>query len=429
MRIPSFPQFKYVALTRHSLLADVGGYSGQQQWPWRGVRSPKSPRSHMLPAVTIFAAKLVKDAILRASRAVPADAALREVLRSQRNLSPPFAAEASRLLFLYYRWLGWARDKQSLDATLQLAEHLALQFAANPDLISLEELRTKAIPPWIVKQMEVNEEWLRSLQEDPPLWLRAKRGRAKILTAKLVAARQCMLPDAILYEGSANLFKLPEFQAGEFEIQDIASQAVGLLCDPQPGETWWDACAGEGGKTLHLSDLMQNKGLIWASDRLAWRLARLKRRAARAQAFNYRAVSWDGSAKLPTKSRFDGVLVDAPCSGVGTWQRNPHARWTTMPSDAIELSAVQSKLLANVAPGVKPGGKLIYSVCTLTYVETSAVVDRFNETHPWFEPVILPLEKIGMERGRVMPEAACLTLGPESFGGNGMFVAAWRRGK
>ncbi|MGC8000561.1 hypothetical protein ACP3XN_24520, partial [Salmonella enterica] len=83
---------------------------------------------------------------------------------------------------------------------------------------------------------------------------------------------------------------------------------------------------------------MENSGLIWASDRAAWRLQKLKRRTARAKVFNYRVAMWDGGVKLPTKTKFDGVLVDAPCSGLGTWQRNPHARWTTTPGDVAELA-------------------------------------------------------------------------------------------
>src|SRR6185295_17316743 len=128
-------------------------------------------------------------------------------------------------------------------------------------------------------------------------------------------------------------------------------------------------CAGEGGKTMHLSALMENKGLIWASDRAAWRLKNLKRRAARAKVFNFRSELWDGGAKLPTKTKFDGILVDAPCSGVGTWQRNPHARWTTTLDDVRELGAVQLQLLDRVAGSLKPEGRLIYSVCTLTRTE------------------------------------------------------------
>ena len=98
--------------------------------------------------------------------------------------------------------------------------------------------------------MDVTDDWLRSLQREPKLWLRAKRGQAEMLAEKLRARKSApLLPDAVIYDGEEDLFKTPEFHAGEFEIQDIASQVVGLLCEPQPGETWWDACAGEGGKT------------------------------------------------------------------------------------------------------------------------------------------------------------------------------------
>ena len=111
---------------------------------------------------------------------------------------------------------------------------------------------------------------------------------------------------------------------------------------------------------------MANRGLIWASDRAEWRLQKLRRRAARAKVFNYRPARWDGGARLPTRTKFDGVLVDAPCSGLGTWQRNPHARWTTTVEDVRELAELQRRLLAHTAPSLKPGGRLIYAVCTLT---------------------------------------------------------------
>ena len=199
----------------------------------------------------------------------------------------------------------------------------------------------------------------------------------------------------------------------------VDSQSSSIL--PWPIDSWWDACAGEGGKTLHLSALMQNKGLIWVSDRAEWRLKLLKRRTARARVFNYRSVPWEGGPKLPTKTKFDGVLVDAPCSGVGTWQRNPHARWTSTPEDVRELAAVQRRLLAHAAPSVKPGGRLIYAVCTLTRAETDQAADEFERTVPGFEslPVTHPLTGVAAERGRVW-------LRPEETGGNGMFVAVWR---
>jgi 16S rRNA (cytosine967-C5)-methyltransferase len=231
------------------------------------------------------------------------------------------------------------------------------------------------------------------------------------------------LADTLEYLGQTDLFRTPEFHAGEFEIQDLSSQLVSLLCEPKPDETWWDACAGEGGKTLHLSDLMGNKGLIWASDRAGWRLQKLKRRAARAKVFNYRSAPWEGGPKLPTKTNFDGVLLDAPCSGLGTWQRKPHARWTTTPADVRELSQLQSQLLARAVPAVKPGGKLIYAVCTVTRAETSEVARRFSERFPDFQPLPLvnPLQPNGAP-------TSTLWIWPQDSGGNGMFIAAWRKG-
>ena len=219
-----------------------------------------------------------------------------------------------------------------------------------------------------------------------------------------------------------DLFRTAEFHAGEFELQDISSQIVGLVCDAKPGETWWDACAGEGGKALHLCDLMRNKGLLWASDRVEWRLQKLKQRAARAKVFNYRAAPWDGGAKLPTKTKFNGILVDAPCSGMGTWQRNPQARWTTTPQDVNELSEVQKALLANVAGSLKPGGRLIYSVCTLTEAETIGVAENFSQRFPELKPL-----SFSNPATPQAPSANSLLLWPHDVEGNGMFICGWRK--
>ncbi len=370
--------------------------------------------------------EIAAEVIRQAGKDKPADAALRAVLKSLRDLAPFDATEIAKTVFIYYRWHVWLRDERGVEAKMRLALRLNQRFQDHETSIPLTELRAKAVPVWTAEQMEVSDEWLRSLQREPKLWLRAQRGTATALAEKLRLTGASAPPgfsDALRYDGEEDLFQTPEFHAGEFEIQDIASQAVGLLCDPQSGETWWDTCAGEGGKTLHLSDLMQNKGLIWASDRAEWRLAKLKRRAARAKVFNYRSAHWDGGAKLPTKTKFDGVLVDAPCSGIGTWQRNPQARWTTTPDDVRELSEIQKNLLAHVAPGVKPGGKLIFSVCTLTRAETVEVVADFNVNFASeFEPMRLPEIHSGDQ-----PAAAIKFIWPQDWGGNGMFVAGWRR--
>jgi 16S rRNA (cytosine967-C5)-methyltransferase len=377
--------------------------------------------------VDISVHDIAVEVIRTAGRDKPADQALREVLKAMRDLPPFDAAEVSRAVFTYYRWHGWLRDERTADNRMRLARRLAERFRSNPTSFPPAELRANVVPPWTAQEMEVSDEWLHSLQQETTLWLRAKHGMSETLLRSLPGMeKRDALPDALVYAGEIDLFRTPEFHAGEFEIQDIASQAVSWLCAPKPGETWWDTCAGEGGKLVHLSDLMQNKGLIWASDRAEWRLQKLKRRTARAKAFNYRAAQWDGGAKLPTKTKFDGILADAPCSGLGTWQRNPHARWTTTVEDVRELAEVQKKLLTHVAGSVKPGGKLIYSVCTLTRAETTGVVDQFNASQPDFEPMLLPELK---SNGRTIGNAPTVMIWPQDLGGNGMYIAGWRRKK
>ena len=374
-----------------------------------------------------LAVRIAGEVIRLASRDRPADAVLREALRSRRVPSREETREISRLVFAYYRWFGWLDHRRGWPGQIQYALELAQAFAERPQSFSDEKLVERSVPGWVRETMEVSPAWVRAIQAEPKLWLRARRGQGRALAEKLGTTWKSALPDAVLYQGKEDLFRRPEFHAGEFEIQDISSQAVGWLCDPQPGETWWDVCAGEGGKTLHLSDLMDNKGLIWASDRAAWRLQKLKRRAGRARVFNYRTAVWEGGPKLPTKTKFDGVLVDAPCSGIGTWQRNPHARWTTTVQDVKELARLQGRILAQVAPAVKPGGKLIYSVCTLTRAETTEVVKRFEETHAELEPWPLPHLTLQGNNGCARSGATTVTIRPWQSGGGGMFVAGWRR--
>jgi 16S rRNA (cytosine967-C5)-methyltransferase len=388
--------------------------------PGRGAATSPAPR---------FDLGVACDVIRKSDQQHPADTVLRQELKAQRVHFTEDKRAITQAVFAYYRWLGWLTDEKVLEAKLRRALELDGQFRKNPLSFATDVLRANAVPAWVAGEMEIQDDWLRALQREPKLWLRARAGQGRALAKKLGLSRTLAppeAPDALLYDGSEDLFRTPEFHAGEFEIQDASSQLVGQLCGPKPGETWWDACAGEGGKMLHLSDLMQNKGLIWASDRAEWRLKNLKRRAARAKVFNFRSVLWDGGPKPPTKTKFDGALVDAPCSGLGTWQRNPHARWTTTPQDVRELSELQRKLLAHVAPSVKPGGKLIYSVCTLTRAETSKVAEEFSRAHAEFELLLLnwPPAK---ENQSLQTSSPTITVWPQDFGGNGMYIAAWRR--
>ncbi|MDP1580691.1 MAG: RsmB/NOP family class I SAM-dependent RNA methyltransferase [Candidatus Didemnitutus sp.] len=355
----------------------------------------------------------------------PADAALRENLARTRHVSAPARRrEVSHAVFTYFRWWRWLSPRDSLQTQVAAALALQQRFDQSPASVKPEALAARAVPDWLATEMDaVPAAWLQQLQRPPALWIRPQQAEA---TAVATALRECepaaplsgTTLAALRYTGTRDLFLTQQFQNGQFEIQDLASQLVGHACAPQPGEIWWDTCAGEGGKTMHLSDLMQNKGKIWASDRSLRRLDQLKKRAARAKAFNYRSAPWEGGEKLPTKTKFDGVLVDAPCSGIGTWQRNPHARWTTQPTDVHELAAVQQRLLQHVAPSVKSGGRLIYAVCTLARAETTAVAEAFSTAHPEFAP--LPLTSLGSEKSSLM-------LWPHELNANGMFIAAWRR--
>ncbi len=339
-----------------------------------------------------------------------ADVALRHYLEHHRWLSPAEKRAISGAVFGYFRWVQWLDRGASLPKQLEQAGTLQARFNQDPNSVKAEALAARAVPEWLRSEMEITTAYLRQIQREPALWLRARPGSGAKLAAKLGDCHASdRSGDALRYTGQKDLFHTEQFQGGEFEIQDLASQLTGLECAPKPGQTWWDACAGEGGKTLHLADLMGNKGLIWASDRSARRLDTLKRRAARAQVFNYRTVAWEGSEKLPTKTKFDGILVDAPCSGVGTWQRNPHARWTTRPDDVRELAAIQLGLLQRVAPALKPGGRLVYAVCTLTQSETTAVAEKFSAGQAELKPV------------------STTFLWPQDINANGMFIAVWKR--
>lgn len=340
-----------------------------------------------------------------------ADSALRFYFERHRYLGPQVRRAVSRAVFVYFRWLSWLDAKASPQKRVEQALAMQERFDRDPKSIKSEALAARAVPAWTAAEMEVTPGWLQQLQREPALWLRARPGMAGALAKSLFACeRTDRAPAALRFTGMQDLFKTEQFKLGEFEIQDLASQLVGAACAPQPGETWWDACAGEGGKTLHLADQMYNKGVVWATDRHTGRLDTLKRRAARAKLFNYRAAAWDGSARLPTKTKFDGILVDAPCSGVGTWQRNPQARWTTDPEDVAELAATQLALLNHVAGSLKPNGRLVYSVCTLTRRETTDVAGAFTAAHPELEA-----------------EGPGVTLRPEELNANGMFIASWRR--
>jgi 16S rRNA (cytosine967-C5)-methyltransferase len=268
-------------------------------------------------------------------------------------------------------------------------------------------------------------EALHALQARPALWLRAQvvgGSGAAALWAELRDAglkpwvhRQ--VPTAARLPTDADVHHLPAFERGALEIQDLAAQAVALGCDPDPGDRWWDVCAGAGGKALHLATLMGGKGVVVATDVNAARLKEAARRARRSPLRNVTTKLWDGRRVAGKPRSFDGVLVDAPCSAIGTWRRNPDARWTTKRDAITRLGEIQSQILDAAAPGVRPGGTLFYSVCTLTPAETLGVVRPFLDAHADFclDPFPNPLTGA--------PTDGTLLIWPQDADSDAMFLA------
>lgn len=285
----------------------------------------------------------------------------------------------------------------SLKERLKLFSNFVLPFRRTND----ELITENALLPEFTHEM-VNadcdlERLAEYLQKRPPLWLRAQNGDVKSLLESLKsdeieAGCHPYAKNAVCVESArVNLYTQKDFVAGKFEIQDLASQCIGVAAAPRPGERWWDACAGAGGKSLQLADLMERMGCVVASDIRAYKLDDLRRRSRRAQFPNIMCREWDGKALRPRQyEKFDGVLVDAPCSCSGTWRRNPDGRWTLQAAEVGEMAELQQQILQKCAPAVKHGGSLIYGTCSLFRAENQANVERFLTANPEFELVAFP---------------------------------------
>ncbi|MBW4652289.1 MAG: 16S rRNA (cytosine(967)-C(5))-methyltransferase [Kaiparowitsia implicata GSE-PSE-MK54-09C] len=178
---------------------------------------------------------------------------------------------------------------------------------------------------------------------------------------------------------------LPGFAEGWWAVQDSSAQLVSHLLDPQPGETVIDACAAPGGKTTHIAELMGDRGVVWAGDRSANRLKKVAENAQRLRLHSIHIQAAD-SRELPQFAhQADRVLLDVPCSGLGTLHRHADARWRQTPETILPLAQLQQELLSQAATWVKPGGLMVYSTCTLHPVENEAVIQAFLAQHPTWQ--------------------------------------------
>lgn len=233
------------------------------------------------------------------------------------------------------------------------------------------------------------------------------------------------LPDALRLPEGSPVEQSEAWQHGLVEVQDAGSQWIAHACAAQPGMTVVDMCAGAGGKTLALAAAMDGKGTLVAADTIRSRLARLGPRADRAGATFIETLLLDQSHEARGLERLNGqvdvVLVDAPCSGTGTWRRNPEARWRLTPARLDRLVAEQARILDFAAPLLAPGGALVYATCALTDREGRGQVDAFLRRHAEWTA-----EPIAMTPGRVHGAGRLLTPGHD--GTDGFFFARLRRG-
>jgi len=286
----------------------------------------------------------------------------------------------------------------------------AAQLGADPDAVLPAWLRAECPEAFAPAQRD-------ALTTRAPLWVRLSAAGAEAALAEFTergwaCQRSDILPTAVAIADGVDVTATEAYRAGQVEIQDLGSQLILASVGPEPGQRWLDACAGAGGKSLQLAELLGPGGRIDAHDVRPAALAELERRAGRAGLAG-RIVRRPAPA-----GPYDGVLIDAPCSGSGTWRRSPHLKWTTTPAQIADEARRQTAILEKFSPLVRSGGRLVYATCSLCRSENEEVVGRFLAAHREFEPAPFAHPAMGEPRG------AGLIFWPAAHDGDGFFAAA-----
>ena len=352
-------------------------------------------------------------------------------------------------------------DSAAVDTTVQLTRQLKLERATGfvngilralgrgkdaltwPDagrepLLHLQH--ALSLPPWLAQRwlLELGaseaQQLAAALLEPAPFSVRVntlKIDREHFLAALAATGHRGeatrFAPEGVIIRERAPA-PLPGDVEGWYQVQDEASMLVAHLLAPQPGEQLLDVCAAPGGKTTHLAALTGNRAVITALDLHPQRLRLVQQGAARLGCTGITARSWDMTLFPPflPSASCDGVLVDAPCSGLGVLRRNPEARWRLQPADVTVLAERQAMILTQAAALVIPGGRLVYAVCTLTPEETDHQVAAFLSRHPDF--CRQPLAELVPAGWRELLDAqGCLRSWPHRFGLDGFFAARFLR--
>jgi 16S rRNA (cytosine967-C5)-methyltransferase len=328
-----------------------------------------------------------------------------------------------------------------------LRQYLRLQeepVAAAPDPLLLPADPVTALgvqhsyPDWIVQRwaeqlgLEAAEALCQWFNQSPHIDLRVNRCRATLETveATFTAAgvktdRIPPLPDALrLTHPVGSITALPGYAEGWWSVQDASAQLVAYLVNPQPGDLVVDACAAPGGKATHLAELMGDQGMVWACDRTTSRLKKIKLNSARLQLSSLKTYTGDSRDLPKFHGQADRVLVDAPCSGLGTLHRHADARWRQTPETVGELVALQLELLQEAARWAKPQATVVYATCTLNAEENEGVVQQFLQHHPDWQiqapAADSPVAPWATEKGWVQ-------VWPHQHDMDGFFMVALRR--
>lgn len=255
-----------------------------------------------------------------------------------------------------------------------------------------------SLPDWLdeLGWQQLEKQWNREIEamsRPAPIIIRVNTLKTtKAELQKLLGAQQVKtesisgLKDGLMLQQRSNLFALDEFKSGLFEIQDSASQLVAETLQPEPGMKVVDACAGAGGKSLHIACLMQNKGRILSLDTEQWKLDELKKRARRAGAGNIETRLIDsGKVLKKLQGTADRLLLDVPCSGLGVLRRNPDAKWKLSPAFVEKTIETQKQILESYSKILKTRGKMVYATCSILPAENQNQVRAFLQHHPEFE--------------------------------------------
>ena len=395
----------------------------------------------------------------------PADAVVSRFFRDNRNLGPRERATLSDTVFQVLRQkllfehmarsgsgakekrlaiLGFAGPRDFVKSALNDTEKKWLDMCDSIRPSDLMSQHIHNLPDWLARPLkeQLGDEFgalAESLQQAGSLDLRVndlneKRSEVQkeLTAAGIVCEPTPYSPWGLRLQGKPSLAKVKAFERGAVEVQDEGSQLLALLLDAHRGEMVVDFCAGAGGKTLAIGAAMRNTGRLYAMDTSAHRLDALKPRLARSQLSNVHpaAIAHERDDRVKRLAgKIDRVLVDAPCSGLGTLRRNPDLKWRQKPEGIADVAATQTAILDSAARLLKSGGRLVYATCSMLPQENEDIANAFTAAHPDFValPVFEELTRLKVAHADNLCSGHFLRLWPHRHGTDGFFAAIWVR--